>query len=400
MKRFLGIGLAGLLLLAVAAGFTALALRPPDGVEARRARIVELVEAGVAKGDWPGAMWAEVAPGRIVSLNAAGFADIGAARAMTPDTIMPIGSISKVIVGLAAAEAIASGALDPDAPLSDYLSLYVAWPDGASRSFGQLATHTSGLLDTDGGYDEAGYHFGSTTHPVPLADFLADYLSQDGALYDPEGNFSSWAPGSVYAYSNVGAGLAAQAIADATGQDFAAYSQAVLAPLGLSGGWGHLGPPGKDAAVLYTRGADDAFEPLPPYGLATWPDGQYTASARDLAKLLAAVMGGGAFDGDQLVERQVVDLLTGPRIVGLEGLATEDDKVGLFWSEETLSFGIWRQRLEGHSGGDPGVFTMMYRTAGTDTGFVLMMNGEPERVFGLIRLARIVTLLAGMPSGG
>ncbi|HCQ63749.1 MAG TPA: hypothetical protein DIU07_00590 [Rhodobacteraceae bacterium] len=33
----------------------------------------------------------------------------------------------------------------------------------------------------------------------------------------------------------------------------ASVSARVLAPLGLSGGWGHLGPPGAEAATLYTR---------------------------------------------------------------------------------------------------------------------------------------------------
>jgi|GEM_PF-4575424 len=227
MRRFLGIALAGLLLLAVAAGFTALALRPPEGVDARRARIAELAQAGVAKGDWPGLMWAEVAPGRIVALGAAGFADIAGARDMTPDTIMPIGSISKVIVGLAGAQAIHAGALDPDAPLTGFLSLDVAWPDDLARSFTHLATHSAGVLDSDAGYEAVGYHFGSSTHPMALEDFLAAYLTEGGALYDAGENFAAWPPGHRYAYSNIGAGLAARAIADATGEGFAAYSARV-----------------------------------------------------------------------------------------------------------------------------------------------------------------------------
>ena|GEM_PF-3623698 len=96
----------------------------------------------------------------------------------------------------------------------------------------------------------------------------------------------------------------------------------------------------------------------------------------------------------------MVELLTAPRITGRDGLGARDDAVGLFWSTEPLAFGPWRQRLEGHSGGDPGVFTLMYRKSGTGTGFVVMLNGEPERTTGLIRLVRIVTLLAGMPPEG
>jgi CubicO group peptidase (beta-lactamase class C family) len=399
MQRFLGLVLAGLLLLIVAAGFAALALRPPADVPARWAGIQRLAETGVAKGDWPGIMWAQVVPGRIIRTGAVGVADTASGWPMTPDTTMPIGSISKVVVGLAAAAAIEAGALDPDAPLSDYLSLDVAWPDGEPRSFAQLATHTSGIVDTDAGYEAAGYHFGATTHPVPLADFLTDYLTANGALYDAAANFAAFPPGSQYAYSNVGAGLAALAIEEATGREFAGYSADVLAPLALSGGWGHLGPAPEGAATLYATGEAGGFEALPPYGLATWPDGQYTASAVDLAKLLATVMGGGVFEGDALIEPGVIDELTRPRVTGLDRMGAPDDSVGLFWGVETLRVALWRQQLEGHSGGDPGLFTMMYRKPGADTGFVLMMNSVPERTGTILRLVRIVNLLANMPGG-
>ena len=53
--------------------------------------------------------------------------------------------------------------------------------------------------------------------------------------------------------------------------------------------------------------------------------------------------------------------------------------------------------LEGHSGGDPGVITFMYRTPDHPTGFVLMFNGEPEGTMGLLAIVRLVRLLAGMP---
>ncbi|MCB1348193.1 MAG: beta-lactamase family protein [Maritimibacter sp.] len=398
MKRALGISLAVLLPLVVVSGFLALTLRPPADDEARRARILSLAEAGVENGDWPGIAWAEVAPGRIVSLGAAGFADIASGRTMTPDTTMPIGSISKVMVGLAAAEAIRSGALDANAPLADYLHVRVDAPDGLPRTFGQLATHTAGIRDSEAGYDAAVYHYGSTTHPVPLAAFLASYLSVGGRLYDAQANFAPWPPGSRYEYSNVGAGLAAQAIADSTGEDFAAYSRRVLAPLGFSGGWGQLGPVPEIGATLYARDTSGNFEPLPPYGLATWPDGQFNASARDLARLLAVVMGAGRFEGAPILDPETVALLTTPRATGFEGFEHPTDSVGLFWTRETLSFGPYRLDGEGHNGGDPGVFTMMYRIVGTDVGFVVMMNGMPEGNLGLFRLVRIVNLLANMPT--
>lgn len=273
------------------------------------------------------------------------------------------------------------------------------FPDGQDRTFVHLATHTSGIRDTDAGYEEAGYHFGATSHPVPLADFLVSYLTEGGALHDPQANFGTWAPGSRYEYSNIGAGLAGLAIQGAVGVDFATYSAGVLAPLEMSAGWGHLGPAGDAAATLYEWGETGAFTALPPYGLATWPDGQYTASAHDLARLLATVMADGRFGDRQLLAPEVVARLTTPLVRGLDGMEDPDDWVGLFWGHENLSFGPWHFSVDGHSGGDPGVFTLMYHQPGGDRGFVLMMNGGRESVWGLTRLARIANLLATMPGG-
>ena len=391
--RFLQLLLGAALFLSVAAY---LALRAPTDHDARIALVQDLAERGVSRGYWPGLMWAEVAPGRIVTSGAVGFADIAAGRPMTTETTMPIGSISKVIVGLSAAQAIRDGALDPHAPLTSYLTVPVDAPDGQSRTFAHLATHTAGIIDTDAGYEEQGYHFGSTAHPILLKEFLAGYLGREGELYSAA-NFGPWAPGSRYEYSNVGAALAAQAVEDATGTAFADYSRGVVAaPLGLSGFWGHLGSSSGDRATLYGREETGAFEALELYGLATWPDGQFNASVTDLARLLAVVMAEGRFEDDLLVDPDVVALLTEPRASDIAGLEDPDNWIGLFWSEENLSFGPFRATFQGHSGGDPGVLTLMYRTAGTENGFVVMMNGLPEGLWAEVQLVRMVRLLAEM----
>lgn len=215
------------------------ALRAPLDHDKRIARITRLAEQGVARGYWPGLMWAEVAPGQIVSVGAAGFANVEGQQSMTVTTSMPIGSISKVVVGVSAAQAIHDGFLNAAQPLTDFLTVPLDVPDGFSRTFENLATHTSGILDADIAYEKNGYHFGATRHPVQLPDFLSSYLWKDGTLYDAEANFGGWAPGTRYEYSNIGAGLAGQAISDATGQSFVDYSMSqVVDPLGLSGFWG------------------------------------------------------------------------------------------------------------------------------------------------------------------
>lgn len=266
MKRalkWLGASIA-LLLVATSLAVT-LYLHTPSGYDARLAAITRTAERGAARGHWPGVMWAVVTDGGVLETGAAGFADIAGNLPMTPETIMPIGSITKVLAGLSGSLAFEDGVLDLDAPITEVLSVPFDPPDGAVRSFADLATHTAGILDSDAGYEVVGYHFGDTAHPVSLDQFLTRYLAADGDLYDPA-NFGDWAPGTRYAYSNIGAGLAGQVIADATGTPCATFTQRrIIDPLGMSGFWGHLGPaPGTNPpqATLYGRTETGDLEPL------------------------------------------------------------------------------------------------------------------------------------------
>jgi len=401
MKRFLkwvvSLCVAALVVVGVVVG---LFLYMPSDYERRLSAIEALAQRGVEQGHWPGVMWAILMPGDILETGAAGHSDLSNETAMTPETVMPIGSITKVLVGLSAAIAARDGDLDLDAPVSDYLTIPFDPPDGKPRTFGELATHTSGIFDTDEGYEAVGYHYGNVQHPIALPDFLARYLGEAGDLYSLD-NFADWGPGERYAYSNVGAGLAGQVIADAVGQSFERYStDRIVSPLGLSGFWGPVGPPqGSELAraALYTRDARGDFEPIEPYGLATWPDGQFNASATDLAKLMATLLNGGAWEGDQLLPSDAVALQQSPRVSDIPGKESPGDYVGLFWEGETLEFGPLSLTVVGHSGGDPGVITFMYQVPDNPTAFVLMLNGEPNGTIGLLSLVRLIRLMAGMP---
>lgn len=401
MKRVLKwVGLATLVATEAAGGAVVSFLHMPSGFERRLAAIEAQAERMVSRGHVPGVMWAVVAPGEILATGSAGFADIDGDQQMTPGTIMPIGSISKVLVGLSAAIAVQEGQLDLEAPLDSYLTVPFDPPGGEQINFGHLATHTSGIVDSDAGYEAIGYHYGDTRHPISLPEFLSRYLSVTGDLYS-DGNFGEWVPGTRYAYTNVGAGLAGQAVVDATGIPFDAFSlERIAYPLELSGFWGPIGPRTDDPieqALLYERDSAGGFAPIEPYGLSTWPDGQFNASAQDLAKLMATLMNGGVWKGAQVLPAEAVALQQQPRVSGIAGKDLPGDYIGLFWERETLALGPLELNLLGHSGGDPGLSTFMYRVPNSQKGFVLMFNAEPSSTFGLLSLARMLRLLAGMP---
>lgn len=138
--------------------------------------------------------------GDIVFTRAAGVADPRTGRLIDADTQFDIGSITKSVTGMLAAELIASGRLDADATLGAFFD--DAPPDMATITVHQLLTHSAGLRDAVGDDYEA-------------LDF--DALRRRAfasSLLHP--------PGSAYAYSNLGYSLLAGMIEQATGRAYEA----------------------------------------------------------------------------------------------------------------------------------------------------------------------------------
>lgn len=336
----------------------------------------QLAEEGVEKGYWPGIAWAQVTPGAITFIETAGFADIESRRAFTADTTMSVASISKVVLGLTAAHAIDAGHLNLDDPLQNTVTTRLDFPDGLPRTFRHLTTHTSGIEDNEALYADSEYALGEHVHPKSMETLLASFLTAGGSLYDPDNNFASTAPGTTYRYSNLGATLAAQAIADATGEPFAEYShRTVRDKLGIDGFWGPTRQPDRHSATLYQVGGDD-FSALPVYAIPMWPAGQFNTSVEGLATMLATVMGEGKFENRQVWPTRIVDFLTASHANTGTVEDMSFDTVGLFWSTGTFDLGSRDIMLAGHDGGILGVNTKMFAAAEGETGFVLMMNSD------------------------
>lgn len=123
--------------------------------------------------------------------GAFGEADTATHRRAETDTVFTMASVSKTLIGTAGAIAWREGKLDLDADINNYLSFDVENPNlpGATISFTNLATHTSGIIDNGPVYETA-YAFGATVYPQSLRDWLTSYLAPGGEHYDAAANFS------------------------------------------------------------------------------------------------------------------------------------------------------------------------------------------------------------------
>ena len=154
-----------------------------------------------------------------------GFGEIadGSGKAPDGDTLMRIGSITKVFCGATLASMVADGTVNFADPLQERLDWDIKIPerDGKKIRLIDLATHSSGL-PREAEVEPVGE--GQPTSTGDKESYIAT-LKTDPQLF---------APGTGILYSNFGFDLLAQALANAAGKPYAELLQErVLDPAGL-----------------------------------------------------------------------------------------------------------------------------------------------------------------------
>lgn len=236
---------------------------------------------------------AVVRDGELVLARGYGWSDVAGAHAVDPDrTLFRIGSVSKTFIWTALMMLAERGRLDLDADVNRYLrTVRVVEAYGVPVTLRQLMHHRAG-------FEDSLRVFGVTDDdPRPLAALLAEH--QPARVYPP---------GARTSYSNWGSALAAQVVADVTGEDFGAFLQReILDPLGM-----------RDTVLL----APSRMDPVTRQRLATgydarqgalaaqaelqlgayWPAGGIAATATDMARWMRFHLAGGALDGVRLLD--------------------------------------------------------------------------------------------------
>ncbi len=339
----------------------------------------ERVQTALEEKVAPGFVFAVIEDGKIIFAQGYGYADLEAAVPATPDTVFPLGSISKTFIGSAAAIATNDGRFDPEEPIANYLSFSIDDPrdGGENVSFLHLATHTSGIVDHDPSYEKA-YAFGEAVHPLNLSAYLQSYLTADGELYSAADNFSDHYPGRSNAYSNIASGLAAQALEDKLSVKFEDFTQAeIFGPLGMSSTTWFLPRADPERTATLYELVDGEFTPYPVYALATWPDGGLRSSAHDLARYMIAYSNNGMIDGEQIIPRSAVQMaLAGLDMSGVEDRSEDEVATGFFWGTSLAPSALQSRPLIGHNGADPGIWTIMQYDPVRDRGVIAFANGE------------------------
>ncbi|MCX6318623.1 MAG: serine hydrolase [Bacteroidetes bacterium] len=325
--------------------------------------------------------------------NGFGIANVETKQPYTEQTVQNIASVSKTFIGLALLKAQESGKLKLDDPINKYLPFKVfnpAFPD-IPITIRQLATHTSSIIDGNAymtnaivlkdtinldnnlKIDISPTHFNPPSAKISIEAFLNNILDTRGKWFAKDA-FSEYKPGEKYAYSNVGATLAALVIEKATGISYDKYTtQFILEPLKMTAsGWSFA----TIDFSKYTRTYQDSMTPYPYYSLNSYPDGGMLTTPTDMGKYICELLKGYVGKGTLLTKESYKEYFT-PQLKADQfidrdtSIYTDEYNMGI-----TIGFGATMNF--GHYGGDPGLNSMIYFNKETKTGKYYIINTNPS----------------------
>ncbi|MEP9351993.1 serine hydrolase [Xanthobacter sp. KR7-65] len=250
-------------------------------------RIDGLAKEMMERSGVPGLAIAVVHEGKPLVVKGYGLRKVGESAVIDADTVFQLASLSKAVGAGVVAHEVAKGTVawtTPVQKLLPWFALNDPWVS-AHVTLADLYSHHSGLPDHAGDeLEDVGFDRRQVLERLrllPLAAFRASY-----------------------AYTNFGLTAAAEAVATAAGKDWATLSEeALYKPLGMAAtssrfadfmarpnrAFPHVKEDGRFVSK-YQRDPD-----------AQSPAGGVSSSARDMAKWLAFVLGGGTVEGRELV---------------------------------------------------------------------------------------------------
>lgn len=348
----------------------------------------------------PGLSLAIIDQGHLVYTAGFGLADIALGRAMTSQTLLNIGSITKTITCAAVMQIYEQERLELDVPIDRYLPFPVRNPAFSDRPITtrQLLTHTSSIADSPLFWSN--YVCGDPQ--AILGEWLQEYFTTSGSAFDAKQNFNPWAPGGAYQYCNVTYGLLGLLVERLSDMSYPDYcSEHIFAPLGMTEARFLLeGMPREKHATLYDyfddgdvtkmelidprwsapKGQKEIHVPHCLYGYVTLSDGLARTTASELARFLMAYMQDGVLEGKRILRAETIKQILSDQNV--QGLPFSEEIQGLTWRQNDRIkaanrswLGVWQ-----HTGSDPGVSTYMGFRPTDSRGVVLLANlgGNPR----------------------
>ena len=356
--------------------------------------------------------------GRLAYERHVGLADISRGLPMAADSILRIYSMTKPLTSVALMMLYEDGLFQLDDPISGALPCFKHMrvyagegrePVPAEReiTYRDLLTHTSGLTygfmnatPVDAMYRDQGVDFQTSDRTLAEVVELAATLPLLAQ------------PGTAWNYS-IATDVVGQLVAVLSGRGFGDFlHDRVLAPLGMSDTAFHC-PPEKQGrfAANYGRGEDGklALVDDPATGRFAQPraiqsgGGGLVSSAGDYLRFCRMMLGGGALNGERLLGRKTVALMTSNHLRGdmaAMGQArfSESSYEGIGFG---LGFSIMLDPARAQIVGSPGEYawggaasTAFWIDPAEDLAVVLLTQLTPSSTYPIRKELRVLTYAA------
>jgi CubicO group peptidase (beta-lactamase class C family) len=267
-----------------------------------------MVPYALKAGDMAGAVVVVVKDGSVLLQKGFGFADVSKQIQMDPaQTMIRIGSTSKLFAWTAVMQLVEKGRLDLDRNINDYLDFAIP------NDFGKPVTLRD-LMNHRGGFEE-GLKDILWTNPQGVPSTEAYLKGHKRPML--------FAPGEVPAYSNYGAALAGYIVERISKEPYERYIERhILVPLGMTHTSFDQPLPERFAGAV-SKGYRTASAPPGPYELiVTRPAGSGTTTVEDMSHFMIAHLQDGHFGDARILQVDTAKLMHSPSQDAPPGFAT------------------------------------------------------------------------------
>jgi CubicO group peptidase (beta-lactamase class C family) len=326
----------------------------------RLQRIGAFVERLQQEGKISGAVTLVARQGKLVRLEAQGYADLESKRAMRPDDIFALASMTKPIATVGLLMLLEEERVLLSDPVEKYLPEfrnpkvavpkadapggYVTVPAERSITIHDLLIHRSGMPTTGG---PAGAALAEALRQLPANAVLADRVKAYASVPLNSQPGTKW----EYGASTEAIGRVIEVI---SGQPLDVYlHDRIFQPLGMSD-TGFTVPADKRSrlATLYSAALDKGLtraQPLPTDTRMFSAASGLFSTASDYVRFCQMLLNGGTFEGHRLLSRKTIELMT----------ARHSDPIPLsFLAGQYFGLGVAVRKDDGDAGliGSPGTF--------------------------------------------
>ncbi len=332
-----------------------------------RASVLELLNRQPAVG----LAFGVVRRGRLEFFHGHGVADLETREPIGEDTIFRIASITKTFTAIAVMQLCERGLVDLDGSVNDYLRAYRLAPARAEHrapTVRELLTHTGGLGEVVHARGLVTPDFGESVpvgEPVPS---LAEYYGGELRLKAE--------PGTRFVYGNHSFATLGQLVEDVSGEAFDQYLRAhIFEPLGM----GSTDLLRSDLvrsrlASGYEIGSGGAKR-VADREMVTAGSASIYSSPRDMARYVAALLGGGANEHGSVLRPETLRSM-------FEAQYQPDPRI------PGMGLGFWRAEAGGHliaqhQGSHPGFHSQLAVAPDDGVGVMAFTNGAREADFWL-----------------